>query len=45
MPSQAMSAYIDEVRRTRRALLNSDYDPTEMRQMTGRLRSSWTWTG
>jgi epsilon-lactone hydrolase len=33
MPSQAMSAYIDEVRRTRRALLNSDYDPTEMRQM------------
>ena len=33
MPSQAMSAYIDEVRRTRRGLLNSDYDITEMRHM------------
>ena len=33
MPSPAMSAYSDEVRRTRRALLNSDYDPVGMRQM------------
>lgn len=33
MPSPAMSAYSDEVRRTRRALLSSDYDPVGMRQM------------
>lgn len=33
MPSEAMSAYNDEMRRTRRGLLNSDYDPAEMRKM------------
>ena len=33
MPSEAMSAYNDEARQTRRGLLNSDYDPIEMRQM------------
>ena len=33
MLSEAMSAYNDEVRRTQRGLLNSDYDPTEMRKM------------
>lgn len=33
MPSQALSAYTEEVRRTRRSLLNSDYDPAEMRKM------------
>ena len=33
MPSEALSAYNDEVRRTRRGLLNSDYDPAEMRKM------------
>jgi epsilon-lactone hydrolase len=33
MPSQAMSAYNDDVRQSRRALLNSDYDPVEMRRM------------
>lgn len=33
MPSEALSAFNDEVRRTRRTLLNSDYDPVEMRGM------------
>ena len=33
MPSEALSAFNDEARRTRRALLNSDYDPVEMRGM------------
>lgn len=33
MPSEAMSAYNEEVRQTRRTLLNSDYDPIEMRKM------------
>jgi len=33
MPSQAMTAYNDEVRKTRRALLNSDFDPVEMRKL------------
>ncbi len=33
MPSQAMSAFNAEVRQTRRAMLNSDYDPIEMRRM------------
>lgn len=31
MPSQALTAFNDEARRTRRVLLNSDYDPAEMR--------------
>jgi len=39
MPSQAMSAYNEEVRRTRRALLNSDYDPVEMRHMLAGLEA------
>lgn len=33
MPSPALSAFNAEVRATRRALLCSDYDPTQMRQM------------
>ncbi len=33
MPSEALFAFNEEVRRTRRALLNSDYDPVEMRAM------------
>jgi acetyl esterase/lipase len=33
MPSEALSAFNEEVRQTRRALLNSDYDPVEMRGM------------
>lgn len=33
MPSEALSAYNEEVRQTRRALLNSDYDPVQMRGM------------
>lgn len=37
MPSPAMSAYNDEVRCTRRALLNSDYDPVGMRQLLASL--------
>jgi monoterpene epsilon-lactone hydrolase len=40
MPSQAMSAFNDEVRRSRRALLNSDYDPVEMRQMLASLETT-----
>lgn len=37
MPSEALSAYIEEVRRSRRALLNSDYDPVQMREMLASL--------
>lgn len=37
MPSEALSAFNDEARRTRRALLNSDYDPVEMRAMLATL--------
>jgi monoterpene epsilon-lactone hydrolase len=33
MPSPALSAFNAEVRATRRALLSSDYDPAQMRQM------------
>ena len=33
MPSEALSAFNEEVRQTRRALLNSDYDPVAMREM------------
>ncbi len=33
IPSPEMNAYNAEVRQTRRALLNSDYNPVEMRQM------------
>lgn len=33
MPSPEMNAYTTEARQTRRALLNSDYNPVEMRQM------------
>ena len=33
MPSSALSAYIEEARRTHRALFNSDYDPVQMREM------------
>lgn len=37
MPSQALSAFNAEARLTRRALLNSDYDPVEMRRMLAGL--------
>lgn len=37
MPSEAMSAFNDEMRRTRRALLNSDYDPVAMRGILATL--------
>jgi acetyl esterase/lipase len=37
MPSEALSAFNEEVRQTRRALLNSDYDPAEMRKMLATL--------
>ncbi|MFO1240589.1 MAG: alpha/beta hydrolase fold domain-containing protein [Sphingomonadaceae bacterium] len=37
MPSEALFAFNDEARRTRRALLNSDYDPVEMRGMLATL--------
>lgn len=33
MPSEAMSAYNEEARSTRRALLNSDYDPVQLRAL------------
>jgi monoterpene epsilon-lactone hydrolase len=33
MPSEALSAYNEDVRQTRRSLLNSDYDPIQMRGM------------
>lgn len=37
MPSEALSAFNEEVRQTRRALLNSDYDPVAMRGMLATL--------
>ena len=37
MPSPALSAFNAEVRASRRALLNSDYDPVGMRQMLASL--------
>lgn len=37
MPSEALSAFNEEVRQTRRALLNSDYDPVAMRGMLANL--------
>lgn len=37
MPSEALSAFNEEARQTRRALLNSDYDPVAMRAMLATL--------
>lgn len=37
MPSEALSAFNEEARQTRRALLNSDYDPVAMRGMLATL--------
>jgi len=39
MPSPALSAFNAEVRATRRALLSSDYDPAQMRQMLASMEA------
>jgi acetyl esterase/lipase len=39
MPSPALTAFNAEVRATRRALLSSDYDPVQMRQMLASMEA------
>lgn len=39
MPSPALSAFNAEMRATRRALLSSDYDPAQMRQMLASMEA------